>query len=146
MAPSNPRTAPDNTEEGADDMPNEKTDKTAGVLIALNAWSDAVAKAATAHEASTAQVVAPLPVLPKRRSKADCADAITLLTAHVLELDQLYLVLARRATQESDPGRLDLLMRLALKCQSAAVRSIQTMALTRGPVPALAPDDGTTAR
>lgn len=124
-------------------MPNEKTDKTAGVLIALNAWSDAVAKAATAHEASTAQVVAPLPVLPKR-SKADCADATTLLTAHVLELDQLYLALARRAAQETDPCNVDVLMRLALKCQSAAMRSIQTMALTRGPVPALAPDDGTT--
>lgn len=123
------------------------TDKDTGnvvkVLALADAWSNAVATAANDHEASTAQVVAPLPVLPKR-SKADCADATTLLTAHVLELDQLYLALARRAAQETDPCNVDVLMRLALKCQSAAMRSIQTMALTRGPVPALAPDDGTT--
>lgn len=119
-----------------DSMPEKKADNVGRVLAAVNAWSDAVAAASKGGTAvqTTTPITAPLV-----RTQAQRADATSLLTAHAQELDRVYIALMNRALEQDNPAAMDMLARLALRCQSAIVRTIQAMSEPRT-IPAW-PDD-----
>lgn len=112
-------------------MPDNETK----VLVALNAWSDAVAAASKGGAIQTTKPI----TAPLVRTQAQRADATSLLTAHVQELDRVYIALMNRALEQDNPAATDTMARLALRCQSAIVRTIQAMSEPRT-IPAW-PDD-----